>query len=73
MKFGSALEALKGGSKVARTGWDGKNMHLRMFRTEGQVGEFLRVPVIAIFTTDGVYRVWSAAQADLIEEDWEAL
>lgn len=28
MTFGEALEALKQGKKVARTGWNGKGMHL---------------------------------------------
>ena len=28
MTFGGALEALKAGKKVARTGWNGKGMYL---------------------------------------------
>ena len=28
LKFGEALEALKKGEKIAREGWDGKNMFL---------------------------------------------
>lgn len=28
MTFGDALEALKAGKKVARTGWNGKGMYL---------------------------------------------
>lgn len=30
LKFGQALEALKGGQRVARTGWNGKGMWLSL-------------------------------------------
>ena len=32
MTFGGALEALKAGKKVARTGWNGKGMYLYLRR-----------------------------------------
>lgn len=32
MNFGEALECLKGGCKVARAGWNGKGMHLRLIK-----------------------------------------
>lgn len=31
MTFGEALEAMKAGKKVARTGWNGKGMYLYIF------------------------------------------
>ncbi|HMZ48271.1 MAG TPA: DUF2829 domain-containing protein, partial [Flavobacteriales bacterium] len=35
LNFGQALEALKSGHRVARSGWNGKNMFL--FLTKGRV------------------------------------
>lgn len=37
MNFGQALEALKVGKRVARTGWNGKSMWLRLVHSEGGV------------------------------------
>ena len=34
MNFGQAIEALKQGKKVARAGWNGKNMHLELQRPD---------------------------------------
>lgn len=34
MKFGRALEALKNGMKVARTGWNGDGMWLRLVKPD---------------------------------------
>ena len=45
MNFGQAIEALKSGKKVARTGWNGKGMYVFLatgvnFRTEADLSEF---------------------------------
>lgn len=38
MNFGKAIEALKEGKKVARSGWNGKGMFL--YLTEGSIVDF---------------------------------
>lgn len=70
MKFGSALEGLKGGHQIRRTCWQ-PHVHLRMFRAEGEIGPHLRVPLIAVFTPEGVYKPFTFDQESVIEEDWE--
>lgn len=70
MKFGSALEAVKSGERIRRVYWP-PGVHIRMFRKEGEVGEFLRVPLMAIMMPDGIYKPWCPNQDDIIEEDWE--
>lgn len=42
MNFGEAIEALKEGKKVARSGWNGKGMFLYLVRGRAIDKEFLR-------------------------------
>ena len=84
MTFGLALEALKRGLKVARTGWNGKEQFLYLvkgesleYTTSADMSCLLdkEVPhsdVIAIKTTSGVVQVgWLASQTDMLAEDWK--
>lgn len=84
--FGEALEALKQGMKVARTGWNGKGMWLTMVHAMGENdapsmrvgylanGEALygleRLPWIGMRTADMCFVPWLASQTDLLAEDW---
>lgn len=84
MKFGDALDALKDGKKVARSGWNGKGMFL-YYVPEGQYparteiakkewGEYALVPYqayIAMKTVQGTVVPWLASQTDVLAEDWE--
>jgi hypothetical protein len=84
MNFGQALEALKMGVLVARSGWNGKNMFLYLvpgsaFRVsrppllgiypEGQVIDY--APHIDMRTATGTCVPWLASQTDVLAEDWE--
>lgn len=84
--FGQALEALKSGQKVARSGWNGKGMFL--FLQKGYPagvpankntaealgcpeGAIVKVlPYIAMSTVDGSLVPWLASQTDVLAEDW---
>lgn len=83
MNFGEALEKLIDGKRVARRGWNGKNMYLYLVgagnypaSTESakqQFGEELVPyrPYIAMFTVDEDVVPWVASQSDLLGSDWE--
>jgi hypothetical protein len=70
MNFGEALELLKLGQRVARAGWNGKNMYLYLMVWHD--GHF--EPCIVMFTAQGLHQPgWLASQADMLAHDWEAV
>ena len=77
MNFGKAIEALKEGKKVARTGWNGKGMYLFLCfpvsiepKAEN-VEKYSARQSVAIRTADSSIVVgWNASQEDLLAEDW---
>ncbi len=84
MSFGVALNALKLGSKVARSGWNGKNMFI--FLVPGSEFKVNRAPLLGIYpvgtevsyhshvdmkTADGQIVPWICSQTDMLAEDWE--
>lgn len=80
--FGEAVEALKQGYKVARTGWNGKGMFLYYVPENSYpaVTEIAKetfpsgmVPYsayIAMKTADNKVVPWLASQTDVLAEDW---
>ena len=78
LSFGAALEMLKLGKKVARSGWNGKGMYLIL----AEEGSFYRVdqetdaetgtdPFIVMYTAGGTFQPgWLASQADMLISDW---
>ena len=83
MNFGQALEVLKQGHKVARQGWNGKNMFL--FLVPGSTFKVNRAPLLGIYpegtevnycphidmkTADNKVVPWLASQTDILAEDW---
>ena len=82
MSFGLALEALKMGKAVARSGWNGKNQFVFLIKgTQYQdslgcgFGEYYGEPKIcsglAIKTTANEIQVgWLASQSDMLSDDW---
>lgn len=85
MNFGQAIEAMKNGSCVRRTGWNGKGMHLyledMLYRSMPRAsvkGEVTRSnvekyePCICMFTAQRRHQPgWLANQADMLSDDWE--
>lgn len=79
MNFGQAIEALKAGGKVAREGWNGKGMWLRLidpytdreFRlVEREPCEWTWASFVAMKTADNKLVPWLASQTDVLAEDW---
>lgn len=82
LTFGMAIEAIKCGKKVARRGWNGKGMWLRLYSPyidpEFPVREivpFNGTPVdwIGMKTVDEKFVPWLASQTDMLAEDWNIL
>lgn len=76
LPFSFALEALKEGATVARKGWNGKGMFLRMVSGKqydvacGIARDLELAPWIGMKTADGKFVPWLASQTDMLAEDW---
>lgn len=83
ISFSAALNCIKVGMKVARRGWNGKDMFL--FLVNGSTFKVNRPPLLDIYpegteikyhahidmkTAHGYVVPWLASQADLLAEDW---
>ena len=81
--FGEALAKLKEGKRVARLGWNGKDMFV--FLVPGSTFAVNRAPLLGIYpegtvidyhphidmkTAQGYVVPWLASQADLLADDW---
>lgn len=77
MNFGKALEELKRGENVARTGWNGKGMWLQLCNNNAFFGAISQrydsLPFIVMKTADNYLVPWLASQTDILAEDWEVI
>ena len=81
MNFGQAIEALKGGKKVQRVGWNGKGLWLELQVPDAYSKMTLPYIYMAYPTTPASdsapanhinARVpWLASQTDMLAEDWQ--
>lgn len=81
MDFGKAIQLLKEGKKVQRSGWNGKNQYIELAmcisytNAEGIVvnceHEAIGNCAIAFVGTSGVQLGWLASQADMLADDWK--
>lgn len=84
--FSTALELIKKGSKVRRSGWNGKGMFV--FLVGGSTFVTNREPLISVlgegvtvnyhahidmYTADKKVVPWLASQTDILAEDWETV
>lgn len=80
LQFGSAIELMKMGFKVARKGWNGKNQYIQLatgISYKAADGEIVNCEhdaignkAIAFVGTSGVQMGWLASQADMLADDW---
>lgn len=83
MNFSQALEEIKGGNRVSRSGWNGKGMFV--FLVNGSKFTVNREPLLSIMgegtevkyhahidlkTADGQVVPWICSQTDMLAEDW---
>jgi hypothetical protein len=66
--FGSAIDWLKSGARVARAGWNGKGMWLDLQRPDEH--SKMTLPYIFMKTVQGDNVPWLASQTDMLAEDW---
>jgi hypothetical protein len=81
--FSKALIEIKGGRRLARGGWNGKDMFI--FLVNGSNFKVSRAPLLGIYpegtevsyhshidmkTAQGYVVPWLASQVDLLAEDW---
>lgn len=66
MNFGWSIETLKLGNKVARAGWNGKGMWLRLVPSRGMDRAYIEMK-----DATGMFVPWLASQTDMLAEDWE--
>ena len=82
--FSEALEHLKAGNRVARQGWNGKDMFI--FLVAGSAFEVNREPLLRFYaegtlvnyhahidmkTADGMIVPWLCSQTDMLADDWQ--
>jgi hypothetical protein len=72
--FGWALNALKAGQRVSRSGWNGKDMWLELQVPDAQSKMtlpyvYLNYPADAV-NTPGARVPWLASQTDMLANDW---
>ena len=86
MNFGDALVALKLGKRVARKGWNGKNMSVAYQKGyfdgipcnkntaqawDMEEGELFKCrPYLQMRCADGTFQMWLASQSDILADDW---
>lgn len=68
MSFGQAIEALKAGKKVCRSGWNGKGMYLQAQYPDEH--SKMSLPYIYMKTACDNLVPWLASQTDILSEDW---
>ncbi len=69
MNFGETIVALKGGNIVARAGWNGKGMWLKLQVPDAH--SKMTLPYIYMKTAQDDLVPWLASQTDILAEDWE--
>lgn len=68
MTFSEALGWIKVGHRVAREGWNGKNMWLELQVPDKH--SKMTLPYIYMFTATKDLVPWLASQTDILAEDW---
>ena len=83
MTFGLAVEAMKKGAKVARSGWNGSGMFA--YLVGGSTFNVNRAPLLGIYpegteiryrphidlrTSDGTIATWAPSGSDALADDW---
>lgn len=80
MNFGKAIENLKQGKRVARTGWNGRGMFLFLAKGEDLTACICKddmpscVDSICMKTAQNTIVIgWLASQTDMLSDDWEVI
>ena len=66
--FSEALELIKGGTRMYRDGWNGKDMWIQLQKPDEH--SKMTLPYIFMKTAQGDLVPWLASQTDILAEDW---
>lgn len=67
--IGEVIKNLRNGSKVARSGWNSKGLHLALQVPDEH--SKITLPYIYMYTAQGDLVPWTASQTDILANDWE--
>ena len=83
MSFADAIILVKGGYRIQRAGWNGKNQYVELASNISYVnamGEVINVnheaignKALAFVGTSGTQIGWLASQADMLADDWQTI
>ena len=68
MDIGEAVDALRNGKRVARMGWNGKDMYLELQKPDAN--SKMTLPYVYMKTADDKLVPWLCSQSDLLATDW---
>ena len=71
MDFSNALNEVKGGGKIQRAGWNGKDLKVALQVPDGY--SKMTLPYLYIEYPDGRCCPWLASQTDILAEDWKVV
>lgn len=66
--IGMAVQFMESGKAVARQGWNGKGMWLRLQVPDAH--SKMSLPYVYMKTADGKLVPWLCSQTDLLAKDW---
>jgi Protein of unknown function (DUF2829) len=69
MDIGQAVNRLRSGDRIARAGWNGKNMYLELQVPDED--SKMTLPYVYMYTAQGDLVPWLCSQTDLLANDWE--
>lgn len=71
MDIGQAIELVKSGKRVHRSGWNGKGMYIYLMPpVMAMPDHVMSEPVVMMRTADGKRVAWLCSQSDLLATDW---
>jgi hypothetical protein len=71
MNFSEAIERMRNGRSVTRSGWNGKGQFLTLQVPDKN--SKMTLPYIYITTVQGDRVPWLASQTDILANDWEVI
>ena len=69
MNIGEAVARLQDGQRVARQGWNGRNMYLELQTPDAH--SKMTLPYVYMKTVQDDLVPWLCSQTDLLADDWE--
>lgn len=69
--FGEALSLLSSGGRVARAGWNGVGMWVKLFKPSPD--NHIEKPYLFMKNARGENVIWTPSQTDILSDDWRVV